>query len=227
MKLVILAAGEGIRMRPLTLTAPKPLLLFGGKCALERLFEALPPEITEVIIAVNYLGEQIRAFCGSEYYGRKIIYVEGSATGNATGFINAHKYFTPGERLAVSYGDEIITREEIEACLARPFSWLCYEMENPKGVGVARVDNQSRIVEVLEKPEVPPSHLVANGFMVASTELFNYLPEKNANGEYYFSSLMNEFCKHHEVFAVQGHKEHAQISTPEDLMRLDERYKNT
>jgi len=221
MKLVVLAAGEGMRMRPLTLTTPKPLLRFGGKTSLDHLFEALPDEITEAVIVVNYLGEQIKAHCKERFHGKAVTYVEGSREGNAVGLLRARELFSPGERLAISYGDEVITRQEIKECLAHPFSWLCYTQDEPKGVGVARVDNERRIIEVQEKPEIPPSHIVANGFMVANADIFEYVPAQNKNGEYYASSLMNEFCKRHEVYAVLGPKDHAQMSTPEDLARLD------
>lgn len=227
MKLIILAAGEGVRMRPLTLTTPKPLLVYGGKTSLDHLFGALPEEITEVIIAVDYLAEQIRAHCGTEFYGRKVTYVTGSREGNAIGFLNTKDLFTPDERLAVSYGDEVITAREMKECLAHSYAWLCYEMDEPKNVGVARLGEGHTILEVIEKPEVPPSNVVANGFMVANADIFTYQPEKNKNGEYYFSSLMNTFCKHHEVYAVLGPKDHAQMSTSEDLARLDAWYRST
>lgn len=222
MKLVVLAAGEGARMRPLTLNMPKPLLSFGGKTLLDHLFEVLPREITEAVITVGYLGNKIRKYCGDEFHGRKIAYIDGSMDGNAAGFLKAKSLFSPKERLAVSYGDEIITKKEMEDCLAHEYSWLCYKMENPKNVGVARVDSKNKILEVLEKPGVPPSNLVANGFMVGNADLFYYTPDKNKNGEYYFSSLMNTFCKKNDVVAVVGEEDHAHISTPEDLKRLDE-----
>ena len=54
MKAVILAAGEGIRMRPLTLTKPKPMLEVLGKPLLQHILEALPDAINEIIIVIGY-----------------------------------------------------------------------------------------------------------------------------------------------------------------------------
>ena len=62
MKAVIPCAGEGVRMRPLTLRTPKQLLEVGGKPILVHIFENLPDEIDEVILVVGYLGDKIREY---------------------------------------------------------------------------------------------------------------------------------------------------------------------
>ncbi|MEK9166111.1 MAG: sugar phosphate nucleotidyltransferase, partial [Patescibacteria group bacterium] len=59
MKAIILAAGEGRRMRPLTLTTPKPLLEIQGKAIIDYVFDALPEEVEEAVVVVKYLGEKI------------------------------------------------------------------------------------------------------------------------------------------------------------------------
>ena len=56
MKALIFAAGKGVRMMPLTADRPKPLLEVAGKSILERVFETLPPEITEIVLVVGYKG---------------------------------------------------------------------------------------------------------------------------------------------------------------------------
>ncbi len=75
MQAVILAAGEGVRMRPLTLTKPKPLLEVLGKPLIRYATEGLPKEVTELIIVLGYRGEQIKAYCGTSFCGRTVTYV--------------------------------------------------------------------------------------------------------------------------------------------------------
>ena len=75
MKAVILAAGEGVRMRPLTLERPKPLLEVLGKPLIAYTFEALPDVVDEVIVIVKYKEEMVRAFLGSSFLGKKVTYV--------------------------------------------------------------------------------------------------------------------------------------------------------
>jgi len=67
-----LAAGEGKRLRPLTLETPKPLLKIKGRPILDYTFSSLPEKISEVILVVGYKGEQIKNYLGDEFSGKKI-----------------------------------------------------------------------------------------------------------------------------------------------------------
>ncbi len=92
MKAMILAAGEGRRMRPLTQHTPKPLLKAGGITLLERHIVALRDAgINDIVINAAYLAEQIVAFCGngSRWDVRITVSVEAKALETAGGIINA------------------------------------------------------------------------------------------------------------------------------------------
>src|SRR3989338_11252442 len=93
MKCVILAAGEGIRMRPLTLEKPKPLLAINGKPLIEHVIENLPKEIDELVVVIGYKGEQIKDFLGKKFHGLKVKYVwqkEKLGTGHALRLCREH-----------------------------------------------------------------------------------------------------------------------------------------
>lgn len=75
MQAVILVAGRGTRMQPLTYEIPKPLLPVAGKPIVAYSVEALPAVVTDVIFVVGYLEDQVRAAFGAEYAGRRIHYV--------------------------------------------------------------------------------------------------------------------------------------------------------
>ena len=104
MKIVILAAGKGTRLLPLTQSTPKPLLRFGGQTILDHTFKALPAAIDEAVIVINYLGEQIKDYCGASFHGRPINYVEGQTKG--TGF----DYWRRAHILAQANGLPLLTR---------------------------------------------------------------------------------------------------------------------
>jgi NDP-sugar pyrophosphorylase family protein len=75
MQCVILAAGKGTRLRPLTDTIPKPLVKVAGRPLLDHIVEALPSSVNELIIVTGYLEEQIHTHCGKSFHGRKVTYV--------------------------------------------------------------------------------------------------------------------------------------------------------
>lgn len=93
MKAMILAAGRGERMRPLTDTTPKPLLLVAGKPIIQYTIEQLVAAgLTEIVINVAHLGQQIKQALGSgEQFGASIEYSDEGETGleTAGGIINA------------------------------------------------------------------------------------------------------------------------------------------
>ena len=92
MKAMILAAGEGRRMLPLTQSTPKPLLKAGGITLLERHILALRDAgITDIVVNAAYLAEQIVQFCGdgSRWHVHIGVTVEAQALETAGGIINA------------------------------------------------------------------------------------------------------------------------------------------
>lgn len=220
MQVVILAAGEGTRMRPLTYKTPKPLLLVAGKPLLDHVFSALPEEIDEAIIVVRYLGDQIKKHCRAEFYGRRIQYVNGLLPGSALDFL-ATRPFIRGDRFLYINGDELPNKQDVAACLSYPLSDLCWEMSDPWNHGVAMLKDDGTIKEIVEKPEHPTSNLISNGVMVLSPQIFDYQPEKNAKGEYYFTSLLSQFVQDYSVVAVRSDSAFGGISTPADLERAE------
>ncbi|MDO8619922.1 MAG: nucleotidyltransferase family protein [bacterium] len=220
MKAIILAAGEGKRMLPLTLKTPKPLLIVGGKTVLDHIFEAFPEEITEAIIVVKYLEGKIKDYCGDVFHGKKVQYAEGSEKGNAFTFLSAKPFVQENERVMVLYADEISSPANMKKCLAHQYSWLCKETARPKSAGVVKLRDDGTIEEIVEKSENPPSNLAAIGLMVLSGEVFGYEPVQNANGEYYLSSMMGEFLKKEKVYAVVT-EGGCSLTVPSDIPKVE------
>src|SRR3990167_7454256 len=94
MKAVILAAGQGIRLKPLTNTRPKVMLQVAGKPILHHLLlEVKKAGIKEVIIVVRYLKEQIIEYFKQNDLGMKISFVEqGSKNGTGEAILTTEKF---------------------------------------------------------------------------------------------------------------------------------------
>ena len=223
MKAVILAAGEGRRMRPLTLTTPKPLLKIAGKALLDHIFEALPPEVSEIVMVVKYLADQIKNYCGDVFHDRKIIYAEGSELGTAYSFLAAQPYIT-GERFLVIQGDDLPSGQDITKCLSYPASILCWEADDPWNHGVITLNKDGTIGEIVEKPENPKSKLIAGGVLALNKKIFDCNPKATKlKGEFYFSGMVSQFVKSEPVTAVMSDwgKNVSGISTPNDIQRVE------
>ena len=152
-RVIILAAGRGERMRPLTLTTPKPLIKVMGKTFLDYIFEALPDDIEEAVMVVKYLGDKIKKYCGDNFHGRKIYYAEGSDRGTTYSFLAAKEFLENEDRFLFIYGDELPHAEDVKNCLANKYSLLTWEEKDPWNHGVVFLKNDGAIAEIKEKPK--------------------------------------------------------------------------
>ncbi len=221
---VIPCAGEGVRMRPLTLTKPKQLLEVGGKPILVHIFENLPDEINEVVLVVNYLKEQIQDYFGEEFLGKRIRYVEQSNKSGTAGALWLCRELLGNERFLMLCGDDILDKESIDKCLRHKLSILVKEVEDPRRFGVVVADEKGRVLELVEKPEIPPSNFASTGVKVLDLRIFDYPAQQHSNGEFYITNSLARLAKDHDVF-VEHAKMWLSVATPEDLRRIDENLK--
>lgn len=204
MKCVILAAGEGMRMRPLTLTTPKPLLAIAGKPILEHIGNALPPEITKLIIVTGYLGGQIQTFCGNRFFGRPVTYIEQAQKLGTAHALKLCRSELDGERFLLLYADDLHNYGGLAAMLAHPRSLLVAEHPEPQRFGVVSLHPDGTVAGIVEKPERPLSNLVSTGAMVLDRHIFDYEPDLHSNGEYYLTSMFDKMIRDVPVVAVQA-----------------------
>jgi dTDP-glucose pyrophosphorylase len=217
MKVVILAAGEGLRMRPLTLELHKSMLPVLGKPLLHYIWESLPSMIDEVILVVGHRRETIQSYLMDEYLGKKITYViQEKKTGTAHALQLCRSYLTDNQRFSLLYADDLHHRESIEKCLAYDRSVLVARVDNPKKFGVVTMDKTGRVIEIEEKPTEPKSNLVACEAYVLDQHIFDYEPTQSSSGEYYLTTMIEQLIRDHQVFAVETKFWHP-IGYPADL----------
>lgn len=217
MKCVVLAAGKGTRMLPLTLDTPKPLLEVAGRPLLEHIMEAFPEEVDEYILVVGYLGNKIQDYFGSEFNGKKISYViQDEPMGTFHALSLARKNLKSGERFFVVHGDDLHGAESIRESLKHPRALIVSHAEDPRPYGVVRTNLAGQIIEIEEKPEKPKTNLVSTGLLLLDCEVFNYPPDVHSNGEYYLTSSLSQMLEKHPLYAVES-SFWFPVSTPSDL----------
>lgn len=113
MDAVVLAAGRGTRLRPLTDSIPKPLVPVAGRGTLLHTLDALPDSVDRIILIVGYLQEKIREACGAEWNGRPIEYAVQTELNGTGGALRAIRPLIRSDRFLVLNGDDLYSREDL------------------------------------------------------------------------------------------------------------------
>lgn len=220
MQCVILAAGKGTRLRPLTENIPKPLVMVSGKPLLDHIIDALPSAVDELIIVHGYLGEQIMAHCGNEYKGRKVTYVhqeEQKGTAMALWLCKDHL----SGRFLFMFADDIHGEGDIARVTSYSRALLTMSTKTPERFGIVVRHPDGTLAEFVEKPTHPPSNLASTGVMVLDTHIFEFQPTKETKGEYYLTDVISEYSQKYPMAVVEEDL-WIPIGYPEDITRAEE-----
>jgi NDP-sugar pyrophosphorylase family protein len=224
MKALIFAAGKGVRMLPLTADKPKPLLEVLGKPLLAHIMEALPPEITEIILVVGYKSEMIKERFGDEFGGRKITYVEQKeqlGTGDALWVCRS--YIGPGERFLVVYADDLHDAEALARAVRNDQRAIFVaRVQYPKRFGIVTMDAQRRATGFEEAPKEPKSDFAYTGALLLDADVFEYPPSADPDHkEHIIQTIMIPYMRDHKVFVVEENF-WLPVGFPEDLQKAEE-----
>ena len=221
MKAVILAAGEGKRMRPLTDTVPKPMIKLLGKPLLEHVLERLPEEIDEVILVVGYRADKIMAHFGDQFGRFRMMYVhQGKPEGTARALALC-KDLLGRSRFLSLYADDLHGAGDLSALLAHPLSVLVKKTKYPERFGVVTLSDGNHVVRVVEKPERPESDFVVTGPAVLDERIFSFEPPQHTSGEYYLAEAIGRLVENHPVVGVEQ-EFWMPIGYPEDVRIAEE-----
>lgn len=198
-KAVIIAAGNGTRMRPLTLTRPKPLLKIIDRTILEHNLKQLKGLVEEVIIVIGYKETMIRSVIGDFCNGIKISYVvqesqfgTGDAAKKAIHLIDS--------KFILLSGDDIYFKEDIKECLKKCPSILLSSIDNPSSFGVVECNNNF-VKSLVEKPENPSlDSLVSTGLYFLDKSIFNFNIKKSPRGEYEFTDYIRALIVNQNLY---------------------------
>ena len=232
MKAVVLAAGEGTRLKPITLTRPKHLIRVGGKPLLEHCLNALKAVgIEETLIVIHYMGDAIRTYFGDgKNFGLRISYVEQKevlGTGNAVSI--AEPYVK--EDFVLVYGDLLFSVDALKKVVAihereKPAATMAVvPVEKPENYGIVELEN-SRVKNIIEKPsrDKAPTNLANAGIYVFSTEIFEKIKQTKASvrGEWEITDAISLLLKEKTVLGVEISKdEWLDIGRPWDLLKAN------
>jgi len=225
MKAVILAAGEGNRMRPLTYTRPKVMLPLANKPILEHLLIELKKSgVTEFAIVVGYHGETIRQHFGDgARWGVSIDYVTQRKQLGTAHAVKMVEGFVKGKFLLAN-GDVLLKSDDIKKIMAKHNVTLSLiEVKDTKDLGVVEVTG-NKIKAIHEKVARPPSNLVNAGVYLLTPEIFPAIArtEKSPRGEYELTDSLQILLGEDKTVSWVKIDQWLNLSYPWDLLAANE-----
>jgi glucose-1-phosphate thymidylyltransferase len=236
MQAVVLAAGEGTRLRPLTENKPKGMVEVAGKPILTHCFEQLVDlGADELIVVVGYQKQDIISHYGDAFGDVPITYThQREQKGLAHALLTVEEHVD--DEFMLMLGDnvfranlaDVVNRQREDradaAFLVEEVPW-----EEASRYGVCVTNDYGEITEVVEKPEDPPANLVMTGFYTFTPAIFHacHLVQPSNRGEYEISEAIDLLIRSGrtiDAIGIEGWR--IDIGYPEDREEAERRIEN-
>jgi len=216
MDAIILCAGKGTRLMPLTENKPKPMIPIGGKPILEHIINKIEQFVDNIYLIVKYKKEVIIDYFK---YHPKIKFIEQGRM-DGTGYaLLAGKDYIDNDFLAIN-GD-IIFEDNLKSILPYKNALALVEVKNPENFGVVVLDRENNIMELQEKPKNPKSNLINGGIYKFDREIFNILEnlKPSERGEIELTDAIVELIKKkREIKGIKLKGYWSDIGRPWDIL---------
>lgn len=190
LKALVLAAGEGTRLRPLTLDKPKPMIPVNGKPVLQHILEWLVSQrVRQIAINLNYMPQAITGYFGDgALVGAQLTYAHEPAMLGTAGAVKNLEAFWGADPFVVAYGDvltdldlrELYTLHNQMLALhpALCMTMSLYRVPDPTRVGIVGLDAAHRVTQFVEKPAANAvfSDLANSGVLIVEPRALAHIP---------------------------------------------------
>ncbi|MDG5759939.1 UTP--glucose-1-phosphate uridylyltransferase AglF [Natronococcus sp. A-GB1] len=237
MQAVVLAAGEGTRLRPLTEDKPKGMVEIDEEPILTHCFDQLVElGASELIVVVGYLKEEIIDHYGDEYRDVPITYThQRKQDGLAHALLCVEDHIDDdfmlilGDNVFAANLEDVVRRQRENrtdaAFLVEEVPW-----EEASRYGVCDTNAYGEITDVVEKPDDPPSNLVMTGFYTFTPAIFHacHLVQPSDRGEYEISDavdLLIQSGRTIDAIGLEGWR--IDVGYPEDREEAEQRLQET
>jgi bifunctional UDP-N-acetylglucosamine pyrophosphorylase/glucosamine-1-phosphate N-acetyltransferase len=204
MDAILLAAGLGTRLRPHTLTTPKPLLPVRGRPILDWTLRALPASIDRVLVVVHYLAEQIDTYLALQQHIPEWVSVRQEkprGTGDAVRCCREH---LRSDRFLVLNGDDLYGAADLDQLSRCPAGLLVHPVDEPSLFGIAFLRPNGTLDHLKEKPPLTGRQLANIGAYLFPGNVFEIELHESARGEYEVTDYVTALASREPVHVVQA-----------------------
>lgn len=217
MKAIVLAAGEGTRLKPITNDIPKALVQVGGKSLLEHNLDTLFQYVDEIIIIVKYKAEAVKKHIWDTYKWVKVTYY---TQGNIKGTGAAIKGFQRKGDILILYSDAIVHKKDVQKVIKhKGYAVLAHKVKNPEKYGIFQTDKKWRLLQVIEKPKEYIGNLANFSYFKVNENIFDMVEKiwLSPRGELEITDAINLFAKKHTMKVLKLKHPLYDITKPEDI----------
>jgi mannose-1-phosphate guanylyltransferase len=184
MKAFLLAAGHGTRLRPYTDHTPKCLLPIQGVPMLEIWLNLCRRYgISEALVNTHAHSAAVSEFVRRWEDGVRVIVVDEPHLFGSAGTLLANREWVREEELFWVFYADVLTSADLDAMLDFHSPEMAatlgvYSVPDPKRCGIVTLDGNGRVLDFVEKPEVPASNLAFSGIMIGTPAMLDAIPGK-------------------------------------------------
>lgn len=187
MKALLLAAGLGTRLRPITNTLPKCLVPIHGRPLLEYWLDLLlGNEISDVLINTHYFPEQVRAFCEQSKWCKQIHLVHEVDLLGTGGTVLINRDFFGRSPILVAHADNLSrfsVKEFLSAHQQRTagttMTMMTFKTDSPESCGIVMLDKRGVVTQFHEKSAAPPGNTANAAVYIFEPEVIDFMAALN------------------------------------------------
>ncbi|OSP53871.1 sugar phosphate nucleotidyltransferase [Pseudoruegeria sp. SK021] len=224
MQAVVLCAGKGSRLRPLTDATPKPLVKINGRTILSSALDGLLSEgVRDITFVVKYRANQIQDYVIANYSGN-FTFVEQGETGGTGAAILAAKHNVTREFIML-FGDSVFTSTAVRDIRNGAGHGVVgvVQSHEPERYGCVELQSNGFVSRITEKPDVAKSKLVVLGGYRFPPSIMNYLERVplSGRGELEAPDAVNLSIDDGCLYGVADISGSHDIASLDDIVRLD------
>jgi len=227
MRALLLSAGLGTRLRPLTESIPKCLVPIKDKPLMEYWLEMFySVGITSVLVNIHYLSEQVEAYIRSSPYREyvKTVYEENLlGTG---GTLLENRAFFENDQIFLAHGDNLSIFDMnafIDAHNSRPsrceMTMMTFKTQTPQSCGIVELDEHKVVCAFHEKVSNPPGTLANGAVYIMEPSIFDFLKSLGKRMIDFSTEVLPNYLG--KIYTYHNNQYHRDIGSPESYQKAE------